>query len=57
MAFEPHEWLESREFSAKALKAEVLVDTHINPSPNHQEIWLRDPDNYTLVISSCEGNV
>ena len=28
------------------------TDTHHNPNAHHEEIWLRDPDNYLVVLSS-----
>lgn len=40
---------------ARRLKAEVIEDVHVNPAPQHREIWLRDPDGYVLVIASPDG--
>ena len=42
------------------LKARVLLPRHRNPphgdgGPNHWEIWLRDPDGYTVVLASPDG--
>lgn len=34
---------------------EVILQPHVNPAPQHREIWLRDPDNYVLVIASRDG--
>jgi extradiol dioxygenase family protein len=40
---------------ARALKAEVIEEPHINPAPQHREMWLRDPDGYVVVIASPDG--
>lgn len=42
------------------LNAEVVKERHRNPpsgegGPNHWEIWLRDPDGYTVVLASPDG--
>ena len=58
-------WFEVEDFDAAALRAEelraeVVLPRHRNPSegdggPNHWEIWLRDPDGYTVVLASPYG--
>lgn len=58
-------WFETDDFDAAIaraidLKAEVILHPHRNPpdsdaGPNHREIWLRDPDGYTVVIASPDG--
>jgi len=55
-------WFEVVDFDAavaraRALGATIILEPHINPAPNHREIWLRDPDCYVVVISSpdCEA--
>jgi catechol 2,3-dioxygenase-like lactoylglutathione lyase family enzyme len=58
-------WFEIEDFEAAAarageLNAEVVIPRHRNPpdgdgGPNHWEIWLRDPDGYTVVIASPDG--
>jgi catechol 2,3-dioxygenase-like lactoylglutathione lyase family enzyme len=40
---------------ARRLKAEIIEEPHINPAPQHREIWLRDPDGYVVVIASPDG--
>jgi catechol 2,3-dioxygenase-like lactoylglutathione lyase family enzyme len=40
---------------ARALGAEIVLEPHINPAPNHREIWLRDPDGYVVVVASPDG--
>src|SRR5262245_12473387 len=40
---------------AEQMRAEVVKPRHRNPpdgqgGPNHWELWLRDPDGYTIVI-------
>ena len=59
-------WFELDDFDAavgrvESLNAEVLKPRHRNPpdgngGPNHWEIWLRDPDGYTVVIASPDGS-
>ena len=44
----------------RGLKAEIVLDRHRDPpegdgGPNHWEIWLRDPDGYTVVLASPDG--
>ncbi|MEO8029920.1 MAG: VOC family protein [Gemmatimonadota bacterium] len=58
-------WFEIDDFDqavarASELKAEVVLPRHRNPpdghgGPNHWEIWLHDPDGYTVVLSSPDG--
>jgi catechol 2,3-dioxygenase-like lactoylglutathione lyase family enzyme len=36
---------------AKAAGATIQTDVHRNPNANHLEIWLRDPDNYLVVLA------
>jgi catechol 2,3-dioxygenase-like lactoylglutathione lyase family enzyme len=40
---------------ARALKADIVEDVHVNPAPGHREMWLRDPDGYLVVICSPDG--
>ena len=59
-------WFEVDDFEdavarAKDLKAQVVLPRHRNPpqgdgGPNHWEIWLRDPDGYTVVLASPDGS-
>lgn len=59
-------WFEIDDFDAAAarvaeLGATVLVPRHRNPpdgdgGPNHWEIWLSDPDGYTVVLASPDGS-
>lgn len=58
-------WFQVDDFDAATarateLKAEIVLPRHRNPSdgdggPNHWELWLRDPDGYTVVLSSPDG--
>jgi catechol 2,3-dioxygenase-like lactoylglutathione lyase family enzyme len=50
-------WFELGDFAAavkraRALGATVLEDVHENENAGHQEIWLRDPDGYAVVLAS-----
>jgi len=40
---------------ARALRAEVVEDVHVNPAPRHRELWLRDLDGYLVVLCSPDG--
>jgi catechol 2,3-dioxygenase-like lactoylglutathione lyase family enzyme len=40
---------------ARGLRAEIVEEPHINPAPQHREIWLRDPDGYVVVVASPDG--
>jgi catechol 2,3-dioxygenase-like lactoylglutathione lyase family enzyme len=58
-------WFEIDDFDAAVaraaeLKAGVVLPPHRNPpdgngGPDHREIWLRDPDGYTVVLASPDG--
>lgn len=53
-------WFELDDFDAavgraRALKARVIEDVHVNPAPGHREMWLQDPDGYVVVICSPDG--
>jgi catechol 2,3-dioxygenase-like lactoylglutathione lyase family enzyme len=37
---------------ARALGATVQTDVHHNPNADHEELWLRDPDGYLVVLAS-----
>lgn len=59
-------WFEVDDFDAAASRAaamqvDVVLPRHRNPEdgdggPNHWELWLRDPDGYTVVLSSPDGS-
>jgi len=43
------------------MKADIFRPRHHNPptgsgGPNHWEVWLRDPDGYTVVLASPDGS-
>jgi len=40
---------------ARGLGAEIVEEPHVNPRPQHREIWLRDPNGYVVVIASPDG--
>ena len=53
-------WFEVDDFDAaveraRALRAEVVEEPHVNPAPQHREMWLRDPDGYVVVLASPDG--
>jgi catechol 2,3-dioxygenase-like lactoylglutathione lyase family enzyme len=42
---------------AKKNKARILEPLKINPSANHREFWLSDPDGYVVVVAGAHGDV
>lgn len=53
-------WFEVDDFDAvveraRALGAQIVLEPHLNPAPNHREMWLRDPDGYVVGIASPDG--
>jgi len=49
-------WFEVSDFEAaatrvKAIGAVIERDVHVNPNAGQQEIWLRDPDGYLVVLA------
>ncbi len=53
-------WFEVDDFDAavkraRALSAEIVAEPHVNPAPQHREMWLRDPDGYVVVMASPDG--
>jgi catechol 2,3-dioxygenase-like lactoylglutathione lyase family enzyme len=53
-------WFEVDDFDAavkraRSLKATVVEEPHVNPAPQHREMWLRDQDGYVVVIASPDG--
>lgn len=59
-------WFEIDDFDAavaraKEMNAEIVMPRHRNPpdgngGPNHWELWLRDPNGYTVVLASPDGS-
>jgi catechol 2,3-dioxygenase-like lactoylglutathione lyase family enzyme len=50
-------WFEVEDFTAavaraRALKATVVEEPHVNANARHHEIWIHDPDGYLVVLSS-----
>jgi len=49
-------WFEVSDFNAaaeraKSIGAAIERDIHVNPNAKQQEIWLRDPDGYLVVLA------
>lgn len=36
--------------------APILLDVHRNSNASHRELWIRDPDGYTVVLASPNGD-
>jgi catechol 2,3-dioxygenase-like lactoylglutathione lyase family enzyme len=54
-------WFETDEFDAavaraEELKAEVVMAPYHHTGANQREVWLRDLDGYTVVLSSPDGD-
>ena len=41
----------------KAARATVLEGPKVNPNANHREVWLRDPNGYTVVVAGRHGDL
>ena len=55
-------WFQTEQFDEVIVKvqthsATILEGPHINPNANHREIWLSDPDGYTVVVAGMPGDV
>lgn len=53
-------WFELDDFDAAVVRARelgapIVRDVHRNPNPGHRELWLHDPDGYTVVVCSPDG--
>lgn len=53
-------WFEVSDFDAaveraRSLGAAIVKEPHVNPAPQHREIWLRDLDGYVVVLASPDG--
>jgi predicted enzyme related to lactoylglutathione lyase len=59
-------WFEVDDFDAavvraEGLGAEIVLPVHRNPpdgepgGPAHRELWIRDPEGYTVVLASPDG--
>jgi hypothetical protein len=53
-------WFEVADFEAAvehvwAAGAPIVRDVHTNPNARQQEIWLRDPDGYVVVLAGPSG--
>jgi catechol 2,3-dioxygenase-like lactoylglutathione lyase family enzyme len=53
-------WFEVDDFDAavaraRELGARVVRDVHVNPNAGHRELWIADPDGYTVVLASPDG--
>jgi catechol 2,3-dioxygenase-like lactoylglutathione lyase family enzyme len=43
--------LEAAADRARSIGAAIQTDVHHNPNAGHEELWLRDPDNYLVVLA------
>jgi hypothetical protein len=42
---------------ARALGATIIEDPFVNSRANHRECWIRDPDDYVVVLASNVGDI
>jgi len=50
-------WFEIEDFDeaadrAREMATELVEDVHVNPNSGYREIWIRDLDGYSVVLSS-----
>lgn len=55
-------WFQTNRFDqivaqAQTYHARILQEPQINSNANHREIWLSDPDGYTVVVAGMLGDV
>jgi catechol 2,3-dioxygenase-like lactoylglutathione lyase family enzyme len=55
-------WFQTDDFDAaiaraRDLRAEMLVEVHVNTNANHRECWLRDPDGYVVALAGRQGDI
>jgi hypothetical protein len=41
---------------ARKLSAVILEEPHFNPNARHWELWLRDPDDYVVVLAGASSS-
>jgi len=52
-----HDAIDAAYERACAAGAQVLQPLALNPSAQHREFWLRDPDGYVVVVAGRYGDV
>lgn len=55
-------WFEIDDFTdaverTQSMSAEILEGPLVNPNARHREIWIRDPDGYTVVLATKYGDL
>jgi len=55
-------WFEIDDFTeavarANSMSAEILDGPLVNPNAQHRELWVRDPDGYTVVLATQYGDL
>lgn len=55
-------WFEIDDFEdavrrATEMAAEILEGPLVNPNAQHRELWIRDPDGYTVVLATKYGDL
>jgi catechol 2,3-dioxygenase-like lactoylglutathione lyase family enzyme len=54
-------WFQVDDFDAavqrvRSLNAPILEEPHVNPNSRQEEIWIRDPDGYVVVVAGPGGD-
>jgi catechol 2,3-dioxygenase-like lactoylglutathione lyase family enzyme len=54
-------WFQVGDFDAavrrvRSLNAQILQGPHVNPNSGQEEIWIRDPDGYVVVVAGPGGD-
>lgn len=55
-------WFEVSDFDAavqraRSRKARVIEEPHVNPNSGCEEMWMRDPDGYVVVVAGGDTSV
>lgn len=55
-------WFEIDDFTeavarANSMSAEILDGPLVNPNAQHRELWVRDPDGFTVVLATKYGDL
>lgn len=54
-------WFEVDDFDGAVARVHgadvrIMTDAHLNPNAGHREIWLRDPDDYLVVLAEPDAS-
>lgn len=54
-------WFQVGDFDAavqrvRSLNAKIVEEPHVNPNSGQEEVWIRDPDEYVVVVAGPGGD-